>query len=141
MEHREMSALEFETITALAEIVSYNPESALGKAKIGAIKNAIERANYYKSQMFDDTFIVPALKKRMEYIRNAKTVAEITEILKSPNPTYNGNEFVNANQFEIAEEEMMCWSLASLKAPLSQEACNRYFKLFENVTGINPREM
>jgi hypothetical protein len=72
-------------------------------------------------------------------IREATTVADVKEIMSEPKPRYDGNTF-SAGRFSIPEEEMIQWSLASLRAPIHGEAFERYMELFKSVFGVDPRD-
>ena len=75
----------------------------------------------------------------MALIRAAKTVAELNEIAKPAKPHYVGNGFATGT-YDVPEEEMIFWSLASLKAPLNHEAAERYLDLFKQSFGVDIRE-
>ena len=75
----------------------------------------------------------------MAQIRAAKTVAELNEIAKPAKPHYTGNGFATG-AYDVPEEEMIFWSLASLKAPLNHEASERYLNMFKQTFGFDIRE-
>ena len=75
----------------------------------------------------------------MAQIRAASTVAELNEIAKPAKPHYTGNGFITG-PYDVPEEEMIFWSLASLKAPLNHDASERYMEIFQQTFGFDIRE-
>lgn len=54
------------------------------------------------------------------------------KILKPQFPYYNGNRFV-PDKYSVPEEELICWSEASMIAPLNDVAFQRYMELFRDI--------
>ena len=73
--------------------------------------------------------------KKADFLMEAKTKAEIEEILKPSTPRYSGGTFYPGNLYHVEEEELILWSKTSLKAPLIPEAQKRYQELFEKYVG------
>ena len=71
-------------------------------------------------------------EKKCEHIMAVTTKADVEQIVKPCCPHYDGNKFIQG-PYSVPEEEMICWSEASLKAPLNSEACKRYLELFQQV--------
>lgn len=119
-----------------------DPEScpkSLLDAKSNAFLDAWERARSYRRHGMRNDLVHIAFKKRMGLISNASTVTEVREILKEPRPHFDGNEFF-CGPYSVPEEEMMMWSLASLKAPPSEAAFERYMSLFTQIFGFDPSD-
>ena len=70
-------------------------------------------------------------------IKNANTVKDLKEIEKGSLPLFNGNSFMTG-PYHIPEEEMILWSLTSLKGPLIPQGLKRYMDLFKQVFGVDP---
>ena len=126
----------------LAECVASMPDpdscsKSLANAKAKALTDAWQRSKMYRSEGFRNDLVHVAFMKRLRLIKKAATVAEVKEILAEPKPHHNGNGFVSG-PWSVPEEEMMCWSLASLRKPPSSEACKRYMQLFKQTFGFDP---
>ena len=81
-------------------------------------------------------------RKSLELIKKASTVKQC-EIIQQPSaPKYHkyGRTFETDGTW-VAEEELIQWSLASLRAPLPPDAFKRYFDLFQQVLGVNIQEI
>ena len=65
-------------------------------------------------------------------IMAAKSKTEVEKIIKPHAPRYDGAEFVS-DPYLLPEEELICWSEASLRAPLNEPGYRRYMKLFRQV--------
>lgn len=128
----ELSILQ---IKCLSEFMDCDIDSPLGKAKVEAIYNAVQRSEYYRREGFMESFVILALSTRMDYIRKARTVDEINRIQKCPRPTYNCNS-IDGGEYPNEAEECMLWSIMSEKVKLDHLAYDRYVYLFEKLTGI-----
>ena len=62
-------------------------------------------------------------------IMSASSKTEMDKILKPKAPHFDGVRFV-ADRYLLPEEELICWSEASLRAPLNEYAFRRYMELF-----------
>lgn len=73
-------------------------------------------------------------KRKCDALFN-KAITSKTEMEKMLNPhcpTYNGNEFI-PDKYNIPEEELICWSQTSLKAPLNDAGFKRFMEVFKLV--------
>lgn len=120
---------------------SCDGESQLADAKYRETMYAVKLFDAYKNNGFAKEFTIAALKRRLEYIKEATTKKELNEIHKSPKPALRAGRIENGTAYYMPEEECMMWSIASLKAPLTHEATERYMYLFESITGLDPRTM
>lgn len=84
----------------------------------------------YSKEGFLDYVIFDIAKQKIGYILNAKSKMEMEQILKHSEVRYDGNNFVPINaKYHVEQEEMIMWSMASLKAPLNSEATARFVEL------------
>ncbi|OUQ55213.1 hypothetical protein B5E58_12690 [Tyzzerella sp. An114] len=93
-------------------------------------KNLYKIIEEYENMGFKDELLLAVTKKKIEFINNAKFKIEIKQILKPSVPKYNFGNFI-FSKYHIEEEELLLWSVMSLKAPLNDEGFKRYFELFE----------
>lgn len=84
----------------------------------------------YSKEGFLDYIIFDIAKQKIEYILNAKSKTQMEQILKHGEVRYDGNHFVPLNaHYHVEQEEMIMWSMTSLKAPLNSEATARFVEL------------
>lgn len=121
---------------AIAELIvnSENQKENLLAEKFEALKKSWSFLELYASEGFDEKILDAIMEKKSAMILDATSVKDIREISEPPKPYYTGNTWV-ASENSVPEEEMIWWSKASLKAPLSQEATERYIELFRNFYG------
>lgn len=81
-------------------------------------------------ELITDEMIV---SKKFKHIKEAETVNDIKLIMGKPEIIFNGNKIIPKHKWVLPEEEIMVWSLTSLKAPLSTEGMARYLELFEEL--------
>lgn len=93
-------------------------------------KNLYKIIEEYENMGFKDELLLAVTKKKIKFINNAKFKIEIKQILKPSVPKYNFGNFI-FSKYHIEEEELLLWSVMSLKAPLNDEGFKRYFELFE----------
>ena len=130
----------FEVADSFSVIVAKDgcPEN-VQRAACEAIQESLNLVRFFRSQGIRSDLVHAVYEKRMELIKKATTVAELREIAKPAKPHYTGNGFV-AGEYDVPEEEMIFWSLASLKAPLNHDASERYMELFQQTFGFDIRE-
>ena len=127
----------FEVADSFSVIVAKDgcPEN-VQRAACEAIQDSLNLVHFFRRQGIRSDLVHAVYEKRMELIKKATTVAELREIAKPAKPHYTGNGFV-AGEYDVPEEEMIFWSLASLKAPLVHAACERYAELFRSFFGAD----
>ena len=121
---------------AIAELIvnSENQKETLLAEKFEALKKSWSLLELYASEGFDEKILDAIMEKKSAMILDATSVKDIREISEPPKPYYTGNTWV-ASENSVPEEEMIWWSKASLKSPLSREATERYIELFRNFYG------
>lgn len=102
--------------------------------KMSAIKDLITVERPYDNHCFDNKILVDLYLKKIDMILKANTKKEIKEILSTNHIKYNGAEII-PTEFNIIEEELLMWSLTSLKAPLTGIGLDRYLKIFSQYYG------
>ena len=136
-----MNEDEFDMIMEIADSISVFAElehrsSAFQRAAAEAIESSLKLVRFFRNQGIRSDVVHVVYEKRMAQIRAASTVAELNEIAKPAKPHYIGNGFATG-PYDVPEEEMIFWSLASLKAPLVHAACERYAELFRSFFGAD----
>ena len=116
-----------------------NLPSAVLREREKALTDTLDRVHAYRAHGFRNDLVHTVFEKRLELIKKAKTVRALKEIQSEPKPRYNGNSFIGGPAC-VPEEEIIYWSLTSLKAPLNEAGMKRYMGLFHQVFGIYPWE-
>ena len=114
------------------------PKAVLRERK-KSVEDTLDRVQTYRARGIRNDLVHTVFEKRLQLIKDAKTVQALKEIQSEPKPRYDGGRFI-AGPACVPEEEMICWSLASLQAPLVSEALKRYIDLFYQVFGFYPWE-
>ena len=126
--------VEYLQAKALAEIMldTEIKESMLTR-KFEAINKACARARCFLKENLNEQIINVMTEKKLDFITKANTLQELTEIEKVSEPHFDGEKLVPRNRFHIEEEELLMFSLTSLKAPLQHYAYERYLFLFKKL--------
>ena len=73
-----------------------------------------------------------AIRTLQGYLCYYQKLGYMEKLLKPRCPHYDGNKFV-PDAFCVPEEELICWSETSLKAPLNEAGFCRYMELFSQI--------
>ena len=111
------------------EEIGWKGNSVLEEERIQTLQLIFQRAWRYQERGMLDEIILGFVRKKTGMIQKAKTKGELQEISKPPRPVYNGNGFT-PGKYDTEEEELLVWSLTCLKAPLNNQAYERYKELF-----------
>lgn len=121
---------ELTVIFTVAEVYCDETISArVKKLRIEALVRLIHILRYYQSLGYVDFLIEAIAEKKCQMIKDADTKDDIQKFLEPRCPKHNGNRFVEDPNI-IPEEELICWSMASLKSPLNSTGAARFKELF-----------
>ena len=85
----------------------------------------------YEEDRFLPELIETIFCKKADFIMEARTKTEIEKILKPSTPRYSCGEFHAESPYHVGEEELILWSITSLKGVLIPDGYKRYQELFE----------
>ena len=120
---------EFTIAMAIGEVVTSEADERLFKLRLGALGELNGRLRAYEKLGYIAELVNPIAEKKCALILKATSKAEMDKILKPHCPHYDGSKFV-PDEYNIPEEELICWSQTSLHAPLNQIGHERYISLF-----------
>lgn len=139
----EESALDLNWLVAeaLADLIVYDQtKPEIKELKLTCICTALANAKKLERDYIHPLVIQKILQKRLNFLKEATTKADLREIMQPKPPHYNGNQFIPRSKYHIEEEEMLCWMEASLRGPLMTEGFRRYEELFRNCFGASVDE-
>ena len=120
-----------EVCVAMTEL---NPDDKLVCDKIAALVQVNSIIQAYSSEGYDaDRLLKPIAEKKIAFIKAAKSKKALEEILKQPKVHYDGNHIVPLGEHYVPEEELIIWSLTSLRAPLISAGTDRIMELMKQV--------
>lgn len=122
--------LEVEYAMALAKIICDEMPDKVRVLRFNGIRELMGIAEGYASQGMVQKPIEEMWHHKLPFILNATSKAVIKEILKPSTPNYNGAEFMAKSPYHSEGEELMLWSLTSLRGPLISSGFDRYMELF-----------
>lgn len=117
-----------------ALLVEENRNKRLWGAKFDAIHTVFETCERYGEESFDSRVVDTIMEKKAQMILDATSVQDVKEIALPPKPRYDGRNW-HLTKNNVSEEEMICWAIASTRATLVREACERYLHLLEDFYG------
>lgn len=120
--------------TAMVDELRLSPadekEQALSDLRMAALERLWRLMGGYEERGFIEALLLPICEKKIQFIKAATTRADLTKnIFNHSAPRYSGGCF-HEPKYYIPEEELVQWSMASLKGPLEPEASDRFHKIF-----------
>ena len=127
--------MDFEMVIffAFAEIVMDEDASDdLKSLRIDALKKVQRSLNHYHHLGYIPELTRAIAEKKCRMIKEATSKSEMEKILQPRCPRYDGEKFIE-DPYIIPEEELICWSYASLRFPLNSIGAARFQEVFKRV--------
>lgn len=127
--------MDFEMVIffAFAEIVMDETASDdLKSIRIDALKKVQRSLNHYHHLGYIPELTRAIAEKKCRMIKEATSKSEMQKFLQPRCPRYDGEKFIE-DPYIIPEEELICWSYASLRFPLNSIGAARFQEVFKRV--------
>lgn len=126
------------TTDAMMDIMIDNGNPRLSAAKCDALMEIKRRCCKYREIGFVSDLELAVLEKKLELLKKADTIKDCKKIQAPSAPIYHqySGDF-RTDDPRIAEEELIQWSLSSLRTPLLPDVFKRFHDLFRQVFGVN----
>ena len=127
--------MDFEMVIffAFAEIVMDEEVSdGLKSIQIDALKKVQRSLNHYHHLGYIPELTRAIAEKKCRMIKEATSKSEMEKFLQPRCPRYDGEKFIE-DPYIIPEEELICWSYASLRFPLNSIGAARFQEVFKRV--------
>ena len=127
--------MDFEMVIffAFAEIVMDEDASDdLKSLRIDALKKVQRSLNHYHHLGYIPELTRAIAEKKCRMIKEATSKSEMERFLQPRCPRYDGEKFIE-DPYIIPEEELICWSYASLRFPLNSIGAARFQEVFKRV--------
>ena len=127
--------MDFEMVIffAFAEIVMDEDASDdLKSIRIDALKKVQRSLNHYHHLGYIPELTRAIAEKKCRMIKEATSKSEMEKFLQPRCPRYDGERFIE-DPYIIPEEELICWSYASLRFPLNSIGTARFQEVFKRV--------
>lgn len=127
--------MDFEMVIffAFAEIVMDEDASDnLKSIRIDALKKVQRSLNHYHHLGYIPELTRAIAEKKCRMIKEATSKSEMEKFLQPRCPRYDGEKFIE-DPYIIPEEELICWSYASLRFPLNSIGAARFHEVFKRV--------
>lgn len=119
-------------IPYFAEVLTAEVPESVRDLRLHAIGEVRLYLLHYQQHGYMPKLLCAIAEKKCKRILTIHTKAEMERLLKPKCPYYDGNRF-QPDEYSVPEEELICWSEASLRAPLNEAGFNRYMELFRQV--------
>ena len=116
---------------ALAKVICDDIPDKVRALRFDGVRRLMGIANGYKSEGMIEKPITEMWNHKIQFVMNATSKVIMEDILKPSKPRYNGGGFVPGSPYHSEAEELMLWSLTSLRGPLVSSGLDRYMELFK----------
>ena len=128
-------------LTFIAETLACDSVSdKVRELRLNALKQLQSYLNHYKKLGYMDTLLNAIAEKKGRMILQTSSETEMNKLLKPHCPHFDGVNFI-PDKYHVPEEELICWSETSLKAPLNHNGFKRYAELFKQVFPDKSKEI
>lgn len=114
------------------EVILSDISDHIKDLRVQTMRRVQNNLYHYKKLGYLPKLLCAIADQKCRYIMTVTTKADAEQIVKPGDPRFDGVKFV-PGKYSVPEEEMIYWSEASLQAPLSMKACDRYLELFKQV--------
>lgn len=132
---KEVNQMDFDVMIMLtfAEILMdmETPDTLKG-LRLDALERLQRNLNHYDRLGYIPQLINAIAEKKCRMIKEATSKAQIQSFIKPRCPHYDGTKFIEDPNI-IPEEELICWSYASLRFPLNSIGAARFQEVFRRV--------
>ena len=119
-------------IPYLAEVITADIPEKVRFLRFQAIRELQAQLRHYDKLGYMSTLLCAIAEKKCRHIVKVTAKAEMEKVMKPSCPHYNGAGFV-PDAYSVPEEELICWSETSLRAPLNEAGFKRYMELFREI--------
>lgn len=119
-------------IFAFAEVIAGDMSDKLRILRFDGLRHLQGQLALYKKRGYAEKLINGIAEKKCQMILSVTSKSELDKTLKPHGPHYDGVRFI-PDPHMTSEEELICWSETSLKAPLIEAGYKRYAELFKEV--------
>ena len=123
-----------------AEVLADDIPTRVRELRFAAIRELQKYLITYQNNGYDQRLIDAIAEKKCRMISTITSKNEMDLLIKPRCPYFDGNRFI-PDKFMVPEEELICWSETSLRAPLRSEAFERYVELFGQVYPKESKEI
>ena len=127
--------MDFEMVILFAFVEIVMDESAsdaLKEMRVDAITKVQRSLNHYHHLGYIRELTTAIAEKKCQMIKGATSRTEMQKFLKPRCPHYDGSKYIE-DPYIIPEEELICWSYASLRFPLNSIGAARFQELFRRI--------
>lgn len=127
-------------IPILAEIICEEVPDRIRELHFSAYRELWAHLKYYEKRGYCPKLLCGIAEKKGKMLLQITSKTEMKKLMEPHIPHYNGAEFI-PDAYDVPEEELICWSEASLNAPLNSAGHKRYMQVFGEVFPEESKEI
>ena len=123
--------LDFEYTEALGTVIfAENISDEVRHLRLSGVNQLKNIADRYTREGMVEKPVAEMWRHKIPFVLTAVSKTEMENILNPSEPRYNYRTFSPKSPYHSEAEELMLWSMTSLRGPLIPEAATRYMELF-----------
>jgi len=128
-------------LPALVELIAaVNVASRIRELRLSALWQLHGQLARYKELGYTENILYDIAEKKGWMILEISSKEEMDRLMRPRVPHFDGNRFV-PDAYHVPEEELICWSEASLSTQLNEKGYKRYQELFESIFPEQAKEI
>lgn len=127
--------MDFELIilfTFVEIVMDESTSDELKELRVDALTKVQRSLNHYHHLGYIRELTNAIAEKKCQMIKKVTSKTEMEKFLKPRCPRYDREKFIE-DPYIIPEEELICWSYASLRFPLNSIGAARFKELFDRI--------
>lgn len=122
--------------------IGFDSESSehIRELRMDAVLRLPSYLSSYAKRGLNSDVIEVVCNKKLEFIRQATTSAELHQIMSPPRPRWHAGKVICDSPYHIDAEELLIWSIYSPSNVMPHEAAERALSLFQKVFGCSVEE-
>mgnify|MGYP001161758753 FL=1 len=125
----EHSSIEGVLLEATQAVLRQKDAERLWELRLSALLTLQEQLMTYRENGIREDILCRLAEKKANRILNIRTKEEAERLAHPPEPHFDGNRYVAAED-SIPEEELLFWCELSKKVPVNASGAKRYSELF-----------
>ena len=104
----------------------------LFELRYNALRQVQANLMFYQERGYRSELLERIAARKAALIMSANSISEVEKIIRPRAPHFDGVRFI-PDPYLLPEEELICWSETSLRAPLNEAGYQRYMTLLRQI--------
>lgn len=116
------------TLAFAEALMSVDLKQSVWELRLIGLKRLQAQLTHYAGLGYDRKLLEAISEKKSQMILQVSSQTELNKVIVPRAPHYNGSRFI-PDEYNIPEEELICWCEVSLRGPLNETGFRRYMEV------------